>query len=214
MTDKLSIYNGALRLLKERRLSSLTENREPRRLLDDAWDDGQTSGVVKYCLEMGQWTFATRTVQIDYSPSVEPDFGYRYAFDQPSDMVKPVGIYSDGYCQLPLLDYVDERHYWFCDVPTFYARYVSNDTSYGADISLWPETFVNMVQARLATEIAMNLTSSENLMVMADRAWKVAKKEALSSDAMRKPTAFAPPGRWGQARRRGVANRSGWDQLG
>ena len=45
MASKLSIYNGALRAIGERRLASLTEDRASRRELDDAYDD-----VVANCL--------------------------------------------------------------------------------------------------------------------------------------------------------------------
>ncbi len=204
---KLGLYNGALRILKERKLASLTENREPRRLLDDVYGDGQAEGAVKYCLEMGQWTFATRTVRLDYSPSVEPPFGYRYAFDQPEDMVDVCGVFHDEYCQQPLLHYADERHFWYCDLQTIYVRYVSNHTSYGADLSLWPETFAKLVEAYLAKEIVGNLTQGENKALLAEKAWKAAKTEARSGDAMRKPTAFPPPGTWGLSRRGFEARR-------
>ncbi len=208
MTTRLSLYNGALRLLSERKLASLSENREPRRLLDDAYGDGATEGSVKLCLELGQWTFAMRTVQIDYSPSVEPSFGYRYAFDQPTDMVDVCGIFSDEFCTTPLVQYVDERHYWYASVQTFYVQYVSNHVDYGADLSLWPETFAKVVEADLAREIAGNLTKGESKVDMAQKAFKAALLDARSGDAMRKPTKFMPQGSWVTARRAGFSNRS------
>ena len=209
MTTQLDLYNGALRIIKERRLGSLSENREPRRLLDDIWADGQTAGAVKYCLEMGQWTFAKRMLRIDYSPSITPDFGYRYAFDQPEDMVKPVGIWCDERCQQPLLNYTDERHYWFCDLQTIYVAIVSNGLSYGADLSLWPETFGKLVEAYLAKEIAPNLTNSANAVQLAEYAWKSARSEARSEDAQRNPTKFTPPGGWITSRHGNSYNRNG-----
>lgn len=208
---RLDIYNGALRIIKERRLSSLTENREPRRLLDDAWGDGQNGGAVKYCLQMGQWTFAKRTMRIDYSPSITPDFGYRCAFDQPEDMVKPVGIWCDEYCQQPLLRYSDERHYWFTDIETIYVGIVSNGLNYGADLSLWPETFAKLVEAYLAREIAPNLTNSDKAVQLAEYAWKKAKVDAKSDDAMRNPTKFMPAGGWLTSRHGSTSNRGLWN---
>lgn len=209
MVTQLGLYNSALsEILKERKLADLTENREPRRLLDDAWEDGPTGdGAVKYCLEMGQWTFATRTVQADYSPSVEPDFGFRYAFDQPTDMVKVCGLWSDPGMQQPLLRYADERHYWYTDLPTIYVSYVSNHADYGGDMSLWPETFKELVSARLAVKIAGKLTQGTGLIALAEKAWKDAKLEATAGDAMRKPTKFLPEGSW-NASRRGFGLRS------
>ena len=211
MATKLSLYNGALRVLKERGLASLAERQESCRLLDAVWDDSPTGdGAVKFCLQMGQWTFATRTIRLDYTPSVEPEFGPRYAFEQPADMVRVVGIYADEHCTQPLLSYRDERHYWYADQQTIYASFVSNDIDYGADLSLWPETFGKLVEAYLAKEIAGNLTQGENRIIMADRAWDKAKLEARSLDAANKPTAFPPPGTWNLSRN-ARTNRSRWD---
>jgi hypothetical protein len=201
MPGQLQIYNGALRILGERRLASLTTTSESRRLLDDAWGDGLTQGSVKLCLEMGQWSWATRTVLIDYSPSVEPPFGYRYAFDQPADLVRTVGVYQDEFCKTPLLEYATERRYWYTETESIYVQYVSNHTSYGGDPSLWSEIFVNMVQAALAVEIAPNLTESATKTQMAQKAWEQAMKLAKSLDAMEKPTKFLPEGSWVRARR-------------
>lgn len=206
MTTKLSVYNGALRLCKERRLASPSENREPRRLLDDAWD-----GSVRKCLQMGQWTFGTRTQRLDYSPSVEPEFGYRRAFNQPEDMVRVTAICSDEYFRQPLLAYADERHYWYCDLDTIYIRFVSNAAEYGLDMSLWPESFVKYLEADLADEIVGNLTDADSDKV--SKKCKIAKREALSLDAMNKPTAFPPEGGWNRARRGGGGYRGSSNRL-
>ena len=46
-SDRLDVYNGALRRLGSRRLASLTENREPRRVLD-----GFSPSVMRIISEM------------------------------------------------------------------------------------------------------------------------------------------------------------------
>lgn len=205
MADKLSVYNGALRLCKSRQLTALTEDNERIRLLNAAWVD-----AVDYCLEAGQWTWATRTGQIDYTPSVEPDFGYRYAFTQPTDMVDVVGLCEDEYFQVPLLAYSDERHYWYADLQTIYARWVSNDATYGADTSLWDTHFAKFVEAYLAKEIIGNLTDVENLVLRVIKQFEDAETRAKSNDAMKKPTKFPPEGAWASSRRgRWSNNRSG-----
>jgi hypothetical protein len=197
---KLSLYNGALQILGERKLASLSESREPRRLLDDAYGDGSTNKAVRRCLEMAQWSFATRTVQLDYSPSVTPSFGYQYAFDHPTDFVRVCGIWSDENLTSPLNTYKDERHYWYAPIETIYVSYVSNHASYGADLSLWPESFVEVVEAYLAQKIAKGLTAGVEAVKLANALWEKAKKDARSIDAMNKPTAFAPSGSWVRAR--------------
>lgn len=204
--DKLERFNGALRLCEERKLATLTDNREARRLLDAAWGDGSTKGSVRRCLEMGQWTFATRTVQLDYSPSVSPEFGYRYAFDYPADFVRPTGIYQDEFCQCPLTLYSAERAYWYCDLQTIYVQYVSNDATYGADLSLWPENFGKTVEADLAHEIVGNLTKNREVRADVVSEWRYWKSEAASMDGMNRPPKTMPAGSWSRARHGGSSS--------
>jgi len=201
MMTKLQLYNGALRLCGERKIASLAENREPRRLLDDAYGDGSTNGSVRRCLELGQWTFAMRTIQLDYSPSIEPSFGFLRAFDQPTDMVNVAGIAEDEFFNVPLTQYADERQYWYAHLDTIYVKYVSNHTDYGADLSLWPQVFADMVEADLAREIVVNLTGGDVDKV--EKKFKDAKTRAMSNDAMKKPTAFLPMGSWASSRHQG-----------
>jgi hypothetical protein len=126
-------------------------------------------------------------------------------------MVDVCGIWSDEYMTAPLLRYRDERHYWYCDLETIYVAYVSNHVNYGADLSLWPETFIAVVEAYLAKEIAGNLTSGDDKVMMAEKAFAQAMVEARSGDAMRKPTAFPPPGTWTTSRGNGF-NSSRWSK--
>lgn len=211
MTTKLGLYNGALRLCKERKLSSLSENREPRRLLDDAYGDITTIGVVRQCLQMGQWTFATRAQMLDYTPSVEPEFGYRRAFDQPDDWVRTTAVCSDEYFKCPLLEYASERGYWYADLDTIYIRYVSDHANYGGDLSQWHEAFVNLVEASLAMDICGSLTGANGEFV--EKMYKKAKADAMSSDAMEKPTVMLPSGSWSSARRGGRSDRGSRNSL-
>lgn len=210
--SKLQIYNMALRLCKERKLAALTDNREGRKLLDDAWGDGSTTGSVRRCLEAGQWAFAIRTSLIDYSPSITPSFGYRYAFDQPTDMVRVAGIFQDEYCTTPLTNYTDERRYWYTDLQTIYVRYVSNNATYGGDLSLWPQMFADTVAADLAHEIVGNLTQGNDAKADVVKEWQYRMKEAKAIDAMNRPTQKLPRGAWLTARGGGDNYRSRSDR--
>lgn len=194
MTSKLSLYNSALLILGERKLASLAEAREPRRALDDAWDDG-----VAYCIEGGFWNFAMRAVQIDSSASVTPTFGYTYAFTKPQDFVR---LYSYGSTETfdpPLLTVVDEPNYWYANVDPLYVKYVSNDTAYGMDLSLWSESFAEYVANRLAVKTCKRITGafpSDDLKKDEKRALAIAR----SKDAMDEPTGFPPRGLWVSSR--------------
>jgi hypothetical protein len=104
-TDRLKIYNGALLLCGERQLATLSENREPRFLLDLVWNDGG----VRYCLEQAQWHFAMRSSRFDYDPSIVPEWGFNRAFTKPDDWVSTSGVFQDEFMKTPLTDYADEQ---------------------------------------------------------------------------------------------------------
>lgn len=205
MTTRLAIYNGALLECGERDLASLSENREPRRLLDRVWDNG----AIRYCLNRGQWKFAKRTVQLAPSADIEPSFGHRRAFAQPEDFVRTIGLWSDEYLQAPLLQYQQEGSVWFADVDTLYLSYVSDGVDYGGDLSRWPEEFSRAVEVYLASRIVKKLTQSveDEKFMMAKAA--EAFRAAGNGDAMEGPTTFPPPGRWVRARHGGATRDRG-----
>lgn len=196
-TSRLKIYNEALRICGETKLASLTENREARYALDDIWDnDG-----VKSCLEDGQWKFAKRSVQLDFDPAYDPEFGYRHAFAKPSDWCATMAVCDDEYFNSPLLQYGDETGFWYCDLEIIYVQYVSNDAAYGGDLSLWPVKFADFVAAHFAWKIIHTLTGDQTkqlkVMGIRDKSLRIAKNH----DAMADPTKFPPDGSWVNARR-------------
>lgn len=203
--SKLSIYNGALRLLGERR-TTLTEDRASRRYLDDAWDDG----LIDTVLEHGYWKFATRTVKLNASTSVTPnDFGYRYAFEQPDDYIKLASISADEYFQQTLNQYSDERGFWWMDIDTVYVKYISNDDSYGMNFALWPRSFEKFAQAELADEVKELVTGNDGKYERIKMAKKDAKIDARSKDAMNSPVKFQQAGSWVKARMTSTVNSDG-----
>lgn len=196
MTTRLQRYNEALLLLGERNLASLTENREPRRLLDQVWD----TGAVDFCLEQAFWKFATRSVRIDSTPSIEPEFGYQYVFIKPDDFIRTSSVCSDEYFSIPIDRYSDEAGYWFADIDVLYVKYVSNDTQYGADTALWPGSFSKYFSAYLASEICVRLTQSSTKKAEIDKLMEQLLTKAKSKDAMAGPTVQLPAGSWTRAR--------------
>jgi hypothetical protein len=196
--SKLTLYNGALLECKERELASLSEDIAARRLLDRAW--AASGGAIDFCLGQGEWRFATRTIELASTTSVTPDFGYRLAFEKPSDHVRTVKVCSDEYQQVPLLAYSQEQSYFFADIDPIYLSYVSNDASYGADYSLWSPEFVRYVELYLAFKIAGKLTMSEEDKRSLFQQMNRALLEAKASNAKEGPTVFPPQGAWVSAR--------------
>lgn len=207
MTTRLELYNAALLICGERFLSSLSEDREPRHLLDHVWDnDG-----VKHCLEAGQWRFAMRAIRLDYDTAVEPEFGYRRAFAKPTDWCATAGVCSDEFFNVPLTQYIEETGYWFADLDELYVRYVSNDSAFGGDLSLWPARFAEFVATFFASKIILKLTSDEKKRdaILHPRSGLLARarKEAKSLDAMSGPTVFPATGSWVSSRQTGGGRR-------
>ena len=198
MTDRLSLYNDALTICGERHLASLTESREPRRLLDSVWDN---QGV-NACLERGQWKFAKRTVRLDYDADITTDYGYRRAFSKPTDWVLTSALCSDEYFNSPLLRYSHEAGYWYADIDEIFVKYVSNDEFYGNDLSLWPSTFSDYVAAHFAAKIIFKLTSDESKRESVIKWEKRQLTTAKSKDAMNQPQLFPAPGSFVNSRYR------------
>lgn len=196
MPSKLSLYNGALRELGEGKLASLSENREPRRVLDSMWD----ADAVKTCLAAGQWNFATNSIELSYSPSVTPAFGYRYAFDKPAAWVRTIAMCEDERFESPLLRYQDEGAYWYADIDTLYVRYIDSGTSFGLDYAKWPANFERYVETWLAARICMSLTQNQGKRDGLEQLAEVWLVKAKSTDAMDEATKFMPQGSWVRSR--------------
>jgi len=201
MATKLSIYNGALRALGERH-TTLTEAREPRRLLDDVWD----GGGLDRCLAAGQWNWAARTVQLSASLS-QPSFGYTNAFELPSDAHRVLAVASDGRMERPLTRYEFSNSVFYADLEAIYIRYVSNDPSYGGDLSIFPPHYESFVEAHFAAEIAPKLTAAADKVDRMIKRRRDALNDAQAIDAQFGPSQLPPTGSWARARHGSGASR-------
>ena len=196
-TIKLAIYNEALsEFLGERVLSSLTEDRKPRRVLDKIWD----RGVMDYCLESGNWNFAMLTVMGTYDPTLEPDFGFTYVFGKPSDWLRTCAISQDENFTAPLERFVDEAGYWYCDLQNIYVKYVSKDDSYGYDLSRWTQKFRTYVAAYIALKACKPITGDKTDVEQLEKQVKKALYSAKAHDALGEAAVRPPQGSWTRAR--------------
>jgi hypothetical protein len=205
LASQLGVYNEALGHLAERKLASLSESVEPRRVLDDYWD-----GCKAYCIEQGFWKFAARSVQLTADDGVEPAFGFTYAFEHPDDFVRTYLISEVETFDPPLLDYQDEAGYWWANPSSIYVRYISNSVSYGNNIGEWPQSFADYVALQLAFRACKRVNGSESDWERLKKRQKEALLDARSKDAMMEPLRFPPRGSW-VASRGGASNRSRWN---
>lgn len=205
---RLSVYNEALSICGERSLSltsGLTEVREGRYLLDDVWNNNG----VRFCLEQAQWKFAMRSQMLDYDTSITPGFGYRRAFQKGTDWCLTSAVCSDEYFRTPLLEYNDEAGYLYSNIDQIYVRFVSDDSSYGGDMSLWTTTFATYVASHFASRVIMTLSSDKERQKQVIGLSEKALKEAKSLDAMADPEKMIPHGSWASSRIRGIRRDRG-----
>lgn len=200
----------------DRELAALTDSVESRRALDQVWDSGE---LIDYLLHQGHWNFASRTSKLSYTPSVEPSFGYRRAYTRPDDWIKTSMLSADEYFSIPLTRYEDENNYWFCDEDELFIKYVSNDASYGDDLSLWPPSFSRWASVYLASRVCERLTqNATKAKLLKDASDPESKRPTLliaarSADAMDEPSRQVAMGQWSRSRRQGRYERGNRGQL-
>lgn len=199
MTDQLSLYNLALLHLGERRIASLNENREPRRVLDDLWPT-----VRQLCLEEAQWNFFLRTIQIDASGTLTPSFGWKYAFTIPTDWLRTKLVSTVETMTPPLLDFAEETGYWYANFTPLFVSYVSNDALYGQNLGAWTANFTAYVALQLAEYACHRIPGKTELLEgkngISGRLNK-ARIKAKSNDAMDTGPREMPTGTWARSRR-------------
>lgn len=172
-----TIYNGALTILRERKLVSTSEAVPSRYALDLEY-----AKALAFMLEQGDWAFAARFATLTASGS--PTGGYTHVLAKPADYVRLIAI-SDVTALFPGLGTYDENGpSWQANVATAYIQYVSDDgTNGGGNFAYWPETYTRAVEYNLAVRIAGHISSikGEELKALEERA-QMALDLALEKD--------------------------------
>lgn len=194
MADQLYVYNRALQILKSTALASLSEVSERRVVLDANYNELLTA-----YLEEGFWKFAIRSVKIEADTDITPGFGYTYAFNQPEDLRKTYQVASDEFfLNMWWDDWIEESNLWWANVDEIYVRYVSDDATYGLDLTKWTGRYTEAFCHQLAYRCA-GLVSGSDPEKLLKEAVKT-RSEALQFEAHREPAKRQPEGRWNRAR--------------
>lgn len=150
MATQLSIYNKALGYIGERSLATVSDNTEPRRVLDQYYSD-----AVVYCLEQAQWKFAERYASLTAIAPPVVSYGLAKAFLKPTDFVRLNAVATETTFDNPPNKWLETGTHWYSDSTTsLHIQYVSKDATYGLNLALWPEAFADFVAYYLATRIA------------------------------------------------------------
>jgi hypothetical protein len=189
MATKLGILNVALGHLGLRLLTSsqvTTPNDEPSRVLSDAYD-----GALLYCLEQGQWRFASKIAALAPSGTEIPTIGYNNAFAKPANYVRLNRIYADSNFVIPLTFYDERAGFWYADETAVWIDFVSSEaTLLGGYLAGWPQTYAEFVSLYLAYKVARRLQPDKEDDV--EEKMYQAKRITLDKDAVLGNIAFTP----------------------
>lgn len=197
MANKLQIYNGALLThLDTRPLVTLTDARTERRALDAAWPE-----ALQWMLEQGMWNFAARTQSWEPATTPVPGFGQRYAYAKPEDYVRLIRIADNETLEPTLADFLEEGEFFLSYASILYVQFVSNDLSWGADLSKWGASFATAFEAELAYRAQGGVKTLST--IDKDALGKTKRrllKNAQSKDVVNQAPAELPTGRLVRAR--------------
>lgn len=208
-TTKLKLYNNAIRNCEQTPISALSETIEVRFRCDDFYDD-----VLVWMLEQHFWRSAMRTVSITINEAINPAFAFEYAHDLPTDFVRREVISSDEFLEYPLDEqmggaaYKIEGGYIWANITPLYMRYVSNDSSYGYDLTKWTDGMAEAFGYELAARIAPHVTGSTD---KANELHEMAHAKAARAgtyDSLQQPTQRIREGNWSRGRMRGNRDRN------
>lgn len=197
---KLRIYNRALFHLGSRQLASLSEEREPRRVLDEIW--GSSDEAVEFALSKASWGFGLRVVQWTLDESLETQFGWSYAFEKPTDYVRLEALSTDPRFLITLSGdrYAVENNYILTDYQLIYAKYVSNGNEFGFDSGLWTEPFIEYLGYYLAYHGAPRINGSFDEKEYLRKQMNRHLQNARSENTMEKGTRRLQSGNWARSR--------------
>lgn len=199
---KLSIYNKALLEIGGRQLSSVTENRKPRRVFDTFW--GADNSAVKLALGRAGWNFAMRSVLMEADPSLDTEFGETYAYSIPEDYVRLEALSADPNFDTTFTEdeYQIQGSFWLTDHEVIYAKYVSSGDQYGMNSGIWPESFRDYLAFYLAFRSSKSISNSLSTKDYLGGEMKRALSHAKSRDSMDESTKMPQSGNWVRSRQR------------
>ncbi len=199
MASKQQVYRNTLLILKEPAVGvTITDDTRAVNTMGVVYDSAQ-----RFILESGKWNFAARSLSIEAETSVEPAFGYTFAFEKPDDYANLIKLAPHETFYPPFREnqYVDEGNYWFANCDPLYASIVSTGASYGGDLGLWPEVVANALEYEIAFRVAPHLTSmGEQALEQMERPKARALQKAKAWDSSKQPPERPPVGRLAAAR--------------
>jgi hypothetical protein len=192
MATKLSLYNGALQLLGERRLQTDTDDVPTRHDLDALYD----VDAVDYCLEIVKPRYATLLTQLT---GVAPagDSAFNFEAPLPADFIalwaekdgKP-GVYRDGREESPITRFRRTSTDLLSDIEFPYIRYLIAHTD--PQLADMPPSFAKVVSAYMARELAWKYDPDAEEMIQTKLEQRIEVSKAVEMGNEPDVRGFAP----------------------
>jgi hypothetical protein len=184
----ISICNEALALLGANTITDFTDNTQEARLIDQFY-----YSAIKDTLRDYDWAFAAKRSSELAELDDEPEFGFSYQYQLPSDCLRVIGMSLDA-------DFEIEGEALLTDETEVRIKYVYDVT----DVSLFDALFRRALVRRLAADLAYPLTrkrtKEEEMILLYERAMAKAKAKDTKETHHKARTPEAGDS-WIQARR-------------
>lgn len=129
------------------------------------------------CLRSFAWNFATDFQALKQQG--QPSFGFTKAYALPEDCVRVIDVHCAHDLRSPKARYAIRGRSLYAQITPCYLRYITNSIP----CEDWPPDFVDVVAARIATEIAPLSAQTMSMTPMLVNLYEVRMKEAQAVDA-------------------------------
>jgi hypothetical protein len=162
----VAICNIALGNLGANLISSLSETSAESTLCNVHWDN-----VRRSTLSIHPWNFAIKRAQLSALTN-PPVFGYKFAYQLPSTCLRVLRVEASS-------DYKLEGQQIVTNDAQCFLKYVADIT----DVSLWTDSFVDLIATRLQLELSYGITKSTSQREQAMNLYEYKLREARILDA-------------------------------
>ena len=194
--DWLPIYNDAAQILGEEHILNIRDTSALKTMLDQS----RNARAVEAMLEVTNWNFPTSSAKLEENTRLEPEWGFQYVHEKPTDLHRLDGFFIDELMQIPLKHYQDEGLNIYSNSTPVYIKYVSS--SYVHNVAIWPDYFRRLVAGRMAFDVRndkrLDLPPQRRMEISAEYDERL--DTAKNVDAMQSPPIVISRGSWVNSR--------------
>jgi len=194
MASQVEIANRALTKLGAARIISFGDDNKQARAIQSMFDIVRDSELRAHI-----WSFSVKRASLA-ALSTTPDWGYDFEYQVPSDYLRLLqvndlynGPSMDDYRNAPTAEYVLEGKKILTNFNApLKIRYIARVT----DPTMWDASFVEAFACKLASELAEDLTQSNQKRDAALTEYRLAIVQAIRASAIEQPAQDLPDNSW------------------